>query len=341
MKEPLQEVLKAYPLKVKRIRTITYKEKKGVWEIETDKGKKILKKYPGSKERLNFILSAMKQMRGKGVLFPEIVSTKLGRDYTEVNGACYLLNQFISGSTPSYDAAGDLKQIMQTLGKFHLASKGYKSSMESKEREHLGKWDVTYKNHLDGLHDFKKMAAKEGSSFSKLFSKHVDSFIEQGNKALKIINGPAYSKWVEKTDKQKNLCHQDFAAGNLIKTKQGIYVLDTDSFTYDIPARDLRKIFNKVMKKKGWSESTATRMLAAYHSQNPLSKDEYEVLYADLLFPNLFYGIGSKYYQKREKEWSSSKFMEKLKMVIQSEESKQRVLAKWNTIVKTAMGGKE
>lgn len=341
MKEPLKEVLAKYPLKVKRITTITYKEKKGVWQVDTNQGKLILKKFPGTKERLTFILAAIEHLRAKGVLIPELVATRSGDDFADINGTPFVLNQYVAGGTPSYDSAEDLKEIMQTMGKFHKASRGFKSPHQSRERQHLGKWADTYQKHLQGLQDFKKMAAKDGSACSRLFLKHVDSFLEQGQKAMKIIQGPFYTDWVDKVDKQKNLCHQDFAGGNLIKTKKGIVVLDMDSLTYDLPARDLRKIFNKVMKKKGWSESIATRMLSAYHSLNPLSQEEYEVLHADLLFPNLFYGISSKYFQKREKEWSSSKFVEKFNMVLASEKSKQQVLSNWNRIVKNASAGKE
>lgn len=341
MKEPLSEILQSYPLKVKKMTTITYKEKKGVWAIETDHGKKILKKFPGTRDRLNFILAAANYLRSRGIYIPAVVSTRSGADYVEAAGSCYVLNECVSGSTPSYDSPGELNEIMQTLGKFHKASRGFQTPMESKEREHLGKWEITYQKHLDALQEFKKLAGMDSSPFSKLFLKHADSFIEQGNKALNIIQSSDYSQWVEKIERQKNLCHQDFAAGNLIRTKKGIAVLDLDSLTFDLPARDLRKIFNKVMKKKGWNESTTVRMISAYHSVNPLSKREYEVLYADVLFPNLFYGIISKFYQKREKEWGSSKFMEKLNMVIQSEQSKERVLANWNGIINNMMNGKE
>jgi spore coat-associated protein S len=44
--EPLTEVLEKYPFTVKGIRTESYKDKKGVWWVETTEGMKILKSIP-------------------------------------------------------------------------------------------------------------------------------------------------------------------------------------------------------------------------------------------------------------------------------------------------------
>jgi spore coat-associated protein S len=66
------------------------------------------------------------------------------------------------------------------------------------------------------------------------------------------LSSDDYKNWVEKGRQQGVLCHQDFAAGNLLIDPSGkLYVLDTDGITIDIPARDLRKILCKVMKKNG------------------------------------------------------------------------------------------
>lgn len=340
-KEPLTKVLKAYPFEVKKIRVISYKGKKGVWGVNTNQGKKIIKKSPSSKDRLSFVIAAVKHLISNGVFIPAIIPTRLGSDFVEIDGSCYVLSEAVRGNSPSYDSSKGLKVIMKTLGQFHKASRGFESPVKSKEREHLGTLQASYEKHLDELKQFKIIAKKQESPFSKLFLLQADRFIDQGNEALNIIKGKAYSQWVRKVDKQKNLCHQDFAAGNLIETKKGIAVIDMDSLTYDLPSRDLRKILNKVMKKTGWDMKTTTNMLSAYQSVHPLTANEYKVLYAELLFPNLFYGISSKYFQKREKEWSQSKHLEKLKAMIRAEKSKGDVLSKWESITKKVMKGKE
>lgn len=340
-KEPLVEVMNLYPLEVKKIKAISYKGKKGVWMVHTNRGNKILKKSPSSYERLCFVIAATKHLISNGVFIPAIIPTRSGADFVELKGSCFVLSEEVKGHSPSYESAKGLEAIMQTLGQFHKASRGFQSPPNSKVREHLGALQASYEKQLDELKEFKDVAKKKNNSFSVLFLKRVDHFIKQGNEALSIIRGKPYTQWVEKIAKQKNLCHQDFAAGNLIQTKKGVAVIDLDSLTYDLPSRDLRKILNKVMKKNGWDKKRTTNMLAAYHSVHPLSTDEYKVLYAELLFPNLFYGISSKYFQQREKGWSQSKHLEKLKAMIAAEKSKEEVLSSWNTITKKVIKGKE
>jgi len=78
---------------------------------------------------------------------------------------------------------------------------------------------------------------------------------------------------------------------------------DTDSITIDIPARDIRKLLNKIMKKNGkWNLEILRKFIRIYQSENPLSFSEWTV------FPHLFLGAMNKFYYKRDKEWSFDLF---------------------------------
>jgi CotS family spore coat protein len=327
-------VAKAYPFTVKNIRLLSFKGKKGVWEWDTDKGVKICKKSPASKERPRFQQAAIQHLRANGVLTPAIVPTATGDGFVEQDGACYVVMDAVQGRAPSYDSPEELTAITKALGTFHRASRGFHYPQADQEFALLSKWEEQYRKHLQGFHEFTDLARNRKDAFSQLFLKHVEPFCRHAEQALAVIQGPAYHKWVDKVKKQKNLCHQDFAAGNLRLSKNGMTVIDLDSLTYDLPARDIRKIVNKVMKKKGWSQKTLSLMLAGYHSNNPLNEEEYQVVKADLLYPHLFYGIVSKYYQNREKEWKHEKFVQKLTSIIQTEKAKEPLLAKWNDITR-------
>lgn len=336
MQSNLTQVLSQYPLKVKSVSLIADKGKKAAWSVSTSAGLKILKKAPSNKSRLLFLLKAVKHLQKNGAPIPNIVSTRAGRSYAQDGtGTCYVLSDSVSGKSPRYTDT-TLVPIMKLMGKFHAASRGFSAPYPTGERSHLGKWEAGYVRHLERLESFKTAAARNGSEFAKLYLAHADSFIRQGKDALKWIQGDAYSKWVKKISAQKNLCHQDFAAGNLIQTGKGIYIIDMDSLTYDLPARDIRKIFNKVMKSTGWSADKAVAMLRAYHQSYPLTAEECRVIYADLLFPHLFYGLASKYFNKRQ-EWNSPKMLQKLKALVSSDKNRLQTLAAWDRIVSRAL----
>jgi spore coat-associated protein S len=131
------------------------------------------------------------------------------------------------------------------------------------------------------------------------------------------------------------LCHQDFAAGNLILTPSGIYVLDTDSITIDIPARDIRKILHKVMKKSGkWDIELTKRVFDYYQSENPLAESEWFVVKMDILFPHLFIGAMNKFYYQRDKEWSTEKYLQRLKEMSSFEKSITPVLRDYQSLIR-------
>ena len=120
----------------------------------------------------------------------------------------------------------------------------------------------------------------------------------------------------------------DFTASNLILTSSNkIFVLDIDSITIDLPTRDIRKFLNKIMKKKGqWDSKLTSQILQWYNDLNPLEHWKWMVLKEALIFPHLFVGIMSKYYEKREVNWPEARYIERLKGMIKIEKSIDPIL---------------
>lgn len=327
--EPLDQVLAEYDINVNKITLETYKEKKGVWWVDTCQGKKILKKMPMSKDRLLFVLSAVEHLAANGVNLPEIIKNKDGALFVEYEGATFVLSEAVSSKPPSYNIPSELAMIMRGMAGFHTASRGFQPPADAKIRSHLGVWPKTYLEQITDLESFREQASQNKSNiFDATYLEECDYFINLAKETLiALINSP-YKKLVETADQKVNLCHQDFASGNLgLITKDSIYVFDTDGITYDLAARDVRKICNKVMKKRGgWDLNLFKDMLRAYNEVNPLTREEYETLFIDLRFPHLFYGIASKYYQSREKEWPENKFQQRLLTMVKTEKSKLAVL---------------
>jgi len=336
--EPLKAVLKNYPITIKKITAENYKGKKGVWWVETDKGLLVLKKMPDAR-KVPFLLAAAGHLSRNGVKIPPIIPAKDGALYVLVNHAPYLLSKAIIARNPNYQVPSELKAVMQGMAQFHKASKGFQAPPQADFRSHLGTWPQNYAKQLQELTDFKTIANGK-KPFDMLFLANVDLFLKQGWAALANLKASAYDRWTKQTALEKGFCHQDYAAGNLgLTAAKELYVFDLDSVTYDIPARDLRKIINKVMKKrKRWSADLAARMLSWYHSVNPLVPEEYQVLMIDLQFPHLFHGIVSKYFQGRDREWSQQKFLQRLKETINTEQSKEALLKHSGTIIHTVTG---
>jgi CotS family spore coat protein len=337
--EPIGEVLAKFPYTVKSIRTESYKQKKGVWWIETSKGMKILKKHPNSESMLLFLLAAIKHLQNKGISIPGVNTAIDGSLYAKIGDTCFILIDAVEGTNPDYKKPNELEALVREMGKFHKASAGFIPPEGAKERRHLGNWQQDYGADISRLKEqySEEINKNTHGEFGKIITEAYPVFLKSMETVIAGLKRPEYAAWVNKIDAAGGLCHQDFAAGNILLGPSGkVYVLDTDSLTIEIPARDIRKLINKVMKKNGkWDAALLRDIIKWYQQENPLTEDEWAVVKLDLSFPHLFAGIMDKYYRAREKDWTESKYVSRLKEMISMERSKEDVLDKYDTIIKS------
>lgn len=335
--EPLEQVLKNYPYKISEIRGESYKGKKGVWWITTNEGTKILKKVSNSEQTLRFILDAVRHLTANGINLPGVSLTKDGKEYVCLDDVCYVLSEAIEGRNPNYGAAEELALVARSLGKFHKASKGFRPSPDTKPKYHLGLWIEDYTEQLTDIKAYyeSECLKKTRDAIGNAVVSNFPLFYERAQKAIEGLKGQEYDDWTKEAEKAGCLCHQDYAAGNLILTpKSRLFVLDTDSITVDIAARDIRKLLNKVMKKAGkWDADTTRRILKQYQAENPLTASQWEVVRLDLLFPHLFLGAVNKFIYKRDAEWSNEKYLERIIEMTGFEKSALPVMEDFKSVI--------
>ncbi len=335
--EPLDIVLSKYPLKVLDIKNESYKGKKGVWWVNTDRGMKILKKVSSSEETLKFTIDVINHLCENGVNIPKLQSTYDGESYVNIDGVCYTLTNAIEGRNPSYKSEKELMMIVTELAKLHKASKGFSPRQGTKPKYHLGTWVEDYTDRLEFINQFyeDELHKKEHNFIGAKLLEDFPYFYNRAQTAIEGLRGPEYNDWVSKARKSGSICHQDFAAGNLILTPdKTIYVLDTDSLTVDIAARDIRKILNKVMKKSGrWDKNLTKKMLHIYQQTNPLTLSQWRVVRLDLMFPHLFLGAVNKYYKRREKEWTEEKYIQRISEMSSFEKTIEPLLKDFETLI--------
>lgn len=322
--QPPQAVLAAYGLADASVTTENYKEKKGVWYVSHGGETKVLKKLSLSPGRLRFVLDAIAHLRRNGINIPAVFTAANGRDFVEVNGDTYILTEFVKGKNPDYDKDSDRTRIMQGLAAFHRASRGLRWSAQAEAHIQLGNWPEQYSRHLERIAE-----TELTGPFGNEAAKYRQRFLEIGHFALHRLQRSAYAEWVEEVRREGGLVHQDFAAGNLLVDAAGnLHVLDVDSLSIEISARDLRKVLLKVLKKKqAWDHNLACVLLGDYHQVNPLTKPYYEVVAIDLIFPHLYAGLIDKYIRERAPDWSEKKFLHKLREVARVDETKAEALA--------------
>lgn len=329
--EVVNRVISHYPLKVEKVYLLTNKGKKAVWSIETNIGEVIIKKVPFDENHIEFMIHAINYLRDNGIHTPGVIKNNSGKGYVKLDDEYFVVFEAVYGRSPEYEHEDELLMIMRGMAAFHQASKGIESPPKVRFPSFLLlKWKKNMRKMYGKLIRYKEQrsVANDKNEFDHLFLKHVDTFIKQCETALSMLNNPEFDNWVEETVKNKSLCHQDYAAANLVIGRDGnLYVFDMDSLTVDLPVRDIRKILNKVMKKQtAWDQQLMMKMMKAYQEINPLKKEQYQILAADIYFPHLFYGQVTKYYEKRDQKWALEKHISKFNDMIATELTKETVL---------------
>jgi spore coat protein I len=116
------------------------------------------------------------------------------------------------------------------------------------------------------------------------------------------------------------LCHQDYGKGNALLTPGGVWILDMDGVTFELAARDLRKIIHKTTENHGkWDEGTMKEILSWYEKGNVLSMEEKQMVYIDTLFPHSFFGTVKNQFIKNKPVKAMS--VEKIAKLEMSKES--------------------
>jgi spore coat-associated protein S len=335
--ENINTILSQYNISVIDIKQQMDKGKKAVWWIKTTDGDKILKKHSCSSKTLEFILSAVDHLRKGKVNLPQIIKTKENNNYIKGVNCCYVLSEAIIGNTPNEDKPQELKMIVDQLATFHKASNNFIFSDDCKPRIHLGLQKMEFESQMIKLENFYD-EEKNKSKHSRFGEIIIDVFPYFHNRMLLGIaenEKSGYNKWALEAKNSNCLCHQDFTASNLILNHTNkIFVLDIDSIAIDLPTRDIRKFLNKIMKKKGqWDLKLTSQILGWYNIMNPLDHWKWQVLKESLIFPHLFVGIMSKYYEQRDSTWVEDKYARRLQEMIKIEKSIESILQNFESII--------
>ncbi|HEX2945056.1 MAG TPA: CotS family spore coat protein [Clostridia bacterium] len=292
-------VLKAYGISPESLTMVQGGSIKTVWKLSSNGRRLCLKRLKQTMDKAAFSVNAQIYVQEAGGKVPGVILNKSGQPITEYKEQLFVVYDWVNGNDLNFGIQSDLKQAIQGLAAFHKASKGYAPDEQARVSTKLGKWPEQYASMKNKLTEWKKAARNNTANPAhQAYYDYVDSVIGIAGRAIERLNTSKYAKLTEPGSTSIVLCHQDFGRGNVLSAADGTYVLDLDGVTLDLPARDLRKIIGKLAGNAGnWSAETIRGILGWYTEINPLSEDEKQVLYIDLMFPHRFYGLVKNLYQ--------------------------------------------
>jgi len=288
------EVISNYDMTVSEMTLITSKPDKGgaIWKIETNHGPRSIKVLHRQPTRSLFSVGAQLYVVQQGARVASLIPTKENHLYVQAGGKLWIVTDWV---TP-------LEQLMKIdleaasalcygLGEFHHHTKGYTPPTGSKKSSRLYRWNQYYEKMIQKIGWFRDIAhAYPETVASPHLLSVVDKFEQQALDMYEKFKQSSYRKMLAKGEAHWGLAHQDYGWSNGQQGPGGIWVIDLDGVSYDLPIRDLRKIITSTMDDMGtWDLEWIRGVIDAYHQANPIDQETFELLWIDMAFPNEFY----------------------------------------------------
>jgi spore coat protein SA len=291
--ELAKQVMMNYDMKVNNMIMITSKPDKGgaIWQIDTDKGMRSLKVLHRSPERSMFSVGAQEYLVNQGARVPKLIRSKSGKNCVKAGGKLWIVTDWIDLTPADQTTIEGFAQLCYGLGEFHHHSKGYTPPFGAKYSSRLHNYPKQYQKVVTKIGWFRDLArAYPETPASQTLFKLVDKYQNQAIQALQRLDTTSYYKLIAKGEQYWGLAHQDYGFSNGQIGPQGVWIIDLDGVSFDLPIRDLRKLVTSSMEDRGtWDVNWMNGMIEAYNRANPISPQLFNVFLTDMMLPNEFY----------------------------------------------------
>jgi len=323
-----REISERYGLDIKNIAPF-----KDSFIINTNKGRKVLKKSTFSTDKINFIHGAKEHLyKNNFKNLDRYLCTFEGKPYITVDGHNYTITDIIEGTECNFDRREDTINAARALALLHKASEGYISPENSTARNDLGKLPMYFSKRLDEIKKLKKIAKKGKSNFDYLFLEWVDYFYDIGEKTLDSLNNSNYHDLAESTRQKGIFCHHDYTHHNIIFSDGNVSVINFEFCCYELRVYDIANLLRRKMRKCNWDIKEAKVITDAYRTVSNIGNDEFYITKLMLQFPQKLWRVVNKFYNSK-RSWSEKNYTNKLLEVIDETEYLKRFIEEFDSII--------
>lgn len=361
MEDRSQEALKKYRLKIYNI----YRAR-GAFLLETDCGLKLYKCFEGSKNRAGFEHKVKEHLLDEGYINTDLFVKTIDDELLAEDGAgCqYIMKNWFWGEECNLRELSQIETASANLARLHNLLRDVDFSNEQIEHNISPNLVETFDKRNRELKRVKAYIRekKQKNEFELTYLNYYDEFYEQGQTAAARLTSSAYQKLLEEAIRDRTVCHGNYTYHNIIMLKekvesitktyvppgwinnQPIYAASLPSYEDMIATTnfeksyiglqigDLYQFVRKVMEKNDWDILYGSNMIEAYDRIKSITKEELNILYLLLLYPEKFWKITNFYYNGK-KSWVSGRNIQKLNMIGEQNTKKEMFLRKLESIL--------
>ena len=309
-----------------------FSKARSAYKVETDKGTICLKRMKHGKFKAqNGNLLVQELIHNNFLNTARYIPTKEGHLFVNINKLFFYATEWLDGNECDLGDITEAENCSKLLAEFHIATNNIDTS-KFKIKNNLKNWPKIFSSNLSDMERFKKIIQRKKikSEFDLKYLSHIESFFNRGMSLIGLLNSSEYYKISKEAIENKTICHDSFYYQNIIKLKENYFIIDLDSIIIDLQINDLGKFIRRLMYKTEykWSFEKALLIINSYTNIYKLSKSEYEVMIALILFPHKFWKLGKKRYLK-SKNWNESKYLHKLNKLIKYEDAEEVFLIEY------------
>ncbi len=361
MEDRSQEALKRYRLKIYNI----YRAR-GAFLLETDCGLKLYKCFEGSRNRALFEHKVKEHLLLHGYLNTDLFVKTIEDDIISEDGAgCqYIMKNWFWGEECNLKELSQIEAAAANLARLHRIMQDVDFSKEQLEHNIAPDLMETFDKRNRELKRVKAYIRekRQKNEFELSYLNYYEAFYEQGLQAAERLAGSSYRRLMQEAIHNRSVCHGNYTYHNIIMLKSKV---DAMTKTYVPPGWinkqplsvaefgnpgstiattnfeksyiglqifDLYQFIRKVMEKNDWDILYGSNIIEAYHQVKGISREEMEVLYLLLLYPEKFWKITNFYYNSK-KSWVSGRNTQKLNIIGEQNEKKEMFLRKLESIL--------
>ncbi len=361
MEDRSQESLKRYRLKIYNI----YRAR-GAFLLETDGGLKLYKCFEGSRNRALFENKVKEHLLLHGYSNTDLFVKTMEDDIiSEDSAGCqYIMKNWFWGEECNLKELSQIEAASANLARLHNILQDVDFTMEQQEHNIAPDLTDTFDKRNRELKRVKAYIRekRQKNEFELLYLNYYEAFYEQGMMAAERLSRSAYNLLMEGAIKNHSVCHGNYTYHNIIMLKNKAEAMNktlvppgwvnrqplsvtelggtgsmvaTTNFEKSyigLQIFDLYQFIRKVMEKNDWDILYGSNMIEAYDQIKPITKEELQVLYVLLLYPEKFWKITNFYYNGK-KSWVSGRNTQKLTMIGEQNEKKEMFLQKLERIL--------
>lgn len=322
----LEEILENYDIKYSHVEKV-----RSAYKICSPEKAYCLKMLGRGYKRAkkSYFLSMALQERG----FDNVAGyqyTKDGKYLIKRNKSSFYATDWIDGSEVSFKSLEDILDSARFLAEFHLKAKGLELPEQVKIRDRHGTWSESFMACMEDVKAFERKIRKKSNltGFDIIYINNIAGFKEEAELALRLLNTEEAGRALKSAEEERYICHDSFYYQNILRDEGGkLYLIDLESSLLDSPMSDLGKLIRRTICKRKfqWDFDLCRRMIDAYDSVRPISRDELYPLLSMIVFPHKFWKFGRKRYIKK-KPWPELDFQNKLKKIMSLQNYKREFI---------------